>query len=186
MRALLIVVASLAVAGCKKEATPSKPVSCAVAGDMVAKRMREFAVQANWPSDKQAAVDKAMSLAIAKQCVLDLWDEVPLGCLGAIASVPDLDTVNYNKGVEVCTEAIGEAKMKNMSAAAIAAAKTVLQPAEPTPAAATPTTPAAPTTPTTTTPTPTAEAPKSPAKTPATRVKRPAGKAEGAAEDSGF
>jgi hypothetical protein len=133
-----ILVALLAVAACKKEPTPSKPVTCAVAGQMVTKRMGEFAAQAKFPADKQAAVDQAMTAAITKQCTDDKWDEVTLGCLGSIAALPEgeLDTATFNNGVTMCTNAIGDAKLKNMSDAAVTAARSVIRPAAPPPLAA--------------------------------------------------
>ena len=142
---------------------------------MVTKRMGEFAAQAKFPADKQAEIDQAMAAAITKQCIDDQWDEVALGCLGSIAAVPEneLRTESFNKGVEICTNAIGDVKLKNMSDAATTAAKAIIRPAAPpsVEAAAAPPVEA-----------PKVEAPKPPAqvaaeppteKKPASRPKRP-------------
>jgi hypothetical protein len=102
---------ALAAFGCsKKEDSASKPVTCEVAGQMVSKRMGEFADEAKVTGDKRVTLDKAMAAAITTRCTEDKWEEVTLGWLGAMASIPEgkLDAPTYRKGVDICTKAIGE------------------------------------------------------------------------------
>src|SRR5205085_4662147 len=100
----------------KKESTKSKPVSCDVAGTMVAKRLGEFADQAHVTGDRRVKLDKDMAAAISARCVEDKWDEVTLGCLGAMATIRDgeLKPKAYNGGVDICTKAIGDDNFKKM------------------------------------------------------------------------
>jgi hypothetical protein len=111
---------STAVAcGGGKDAEPSKPVTCEVAGQMVSKRMGEYADKANVTGAKRTELDKAMAVAITKRCVEDKWDEVPLGCLGAMATIREgeIDVPTYRKGVDICTRAIGPDNEKKVDAA---------------------------------------------------------------------
>jgi hypothetical protein len=105
------------VAACGKK-KGSAPATCDVAGEMVAKRLGEFADQAKVTGDKRTALDAAMAKAISTRCTEDKWDNVPLGCLGAIHAVPEgkLDVDAYRKGVDVCTDAIGPDDHKKLDA----------------------------------------------------------------------
>jgi len=118
MKLTTVIAASLlvAIACSKKESTKSKPVTCEVAGQMVAKRLGEFADQAKVTGERRAKLDKDMAGAIGARCKEDAWDEVPLGCLGAMANIPEgkVDTETYNKGIDICTQAIGKEKWKKM------------------------------------------------------------------------
>jgi hypothetical protein len=106
--------------GCSKdESTASKPVSCDKAGSMLAKRFGEYADKANVNGPKRVELDKAMAVAITQRCVEDKWDDVPLGCLGALANIPDgeVPVATLNKGVDTCVAAIGPDLEKKVEAA---------------------------------------------------------------------
>jgi hypothetical protein len=116
MKLTTIIVAAVAVTGCsKKEDSKSKPVTCEVAGQMVAKRLGEFA-DGKVAGERRVKLDKDMAAAITARCVEDKWDEVPLGCLGAVHSIPEgkLKPENYRGAVDTCTKAIGDEKWKKM------------------------------------------------------------------------
>ncbi|HEY4180802.1 MAG TPA: hypothetical protein VGM90_28350 [Kofleriaceae bacterium] len=112
---LTSVLASVSACGKKKG---SDPATCAVAGEMVAKRLGEFADQAKVTGEKRTTLDAEMAKAITTRCTEDKWDDVPLGCLGAIHAVPEgkLDVDAYRKGVDVCTDAIGTENHKKLDA----------------------------------------------------------------------
>ena len=117
MKHITMFAAVLALAACgKKESEKSKPVTCAVAGTMVAKRVGELADEAKVAGDRRAKLDKDIAAAVSTRCTEDAWDELPLGCLGAVASLPDgkLAPATYYKAVDTCTKAIGDEKWKKM------------------------------------------------------------------------
>ena len=115
--------------GGSKDSEPSKPVTCDKAGTMVAKRMGEYADEAKVAGPKRVELDKAMAAAITTRCTEDKWDEVALGCLGAMATIPDgkIDAPTYNKGVDICTKAIGEEKSKALDTAVGEAVRTTMK-----------------------------------------------------------
>ena len=103
--------------GChKNDVEPSKPVSCEVAGKMVAKRVGEFADKANITGDRRTKLDSDIAAAVATRCTEDKWDDVPLGCLGAVATIKEgtIPADKYNDAIDVCTKAIGDDKWKKM------------------------------------------------------------------------
>ena len=118
MKLITVVAASfLAMAACsKKEDTRSKPVACPKAGEMVAKRLGEFAEKVDYTPAQRTKLDKDMAAAISTRCTEDQWDEVALGCLGAVASVKEgkLDEKTYRGAVDTCVKAIGDEKWKKM------------------------------------------------------------------------
>ena len=105
-------------AGCSKdkESHRSKPVNCTKAGEMVAKRLGEFADKTKVTGEWRAKLDKDMAATITTRCTEDAWDEVTLGCLGAVASIEDgeLKPQAYNGAVDTCVKAIGDEKWKKM------------------------------------------------------------------------
>jgi hypothetical protein len=110
----------VAVTGCgKKESTASKPVTCEVAGQMVAKRMGEYADKAKIAGAKRAELDTAMAAAITTRCTEDKWDDVPLGCLGAMARIKDgeIEAATYRKGIDICTDGAGKQNTEKLDAA---------------------------------------------------------------------
>ena len=115
--AVLATTLLLAFAACgSKEDTRSKPVSCPVAAQMVTKRLGEFADGANVTGERRVTLDKGMTAAISARCTEDKWDEVVLGCLGAMATIREgeIDVATYRKGIDVCTKAIGEENQKKL------------------------------------------------------------------------
>ena len=125
-----LILTSLIALGCsKKEDTGSKPVTCDVAGQMVSKRMGEFADEAKVTGEKRAVLDKAMAAAVTKRCLEDKWEEVTLGCLGAMATIKDgeIDAPTYRKGIDICTKAIGEASSKKLDDDVGAAVKATMK-----------------------------------------------------------
>ena len=122
MKHTILIAASLvAVVGCSKskDHEPSKPVSCAVAAQMITKRLAEFADEAKVTGDKRVTLDKALVAAITERCTGDAWDEVPLGCLGAMATIKEgeIDVKTYNKGVDICTDGVGKEKREKLDSA---------------------------------------------------------------------
>jgi hypothetical protein len=123
-------IALVAAVGCgSKEDSASKPVTCDVAGQMISKRMGEFADEAKVSGDKRVTLDKAMAVAITTRCTEDKWEEVTLGCLGAMATIPEgkIDASTYRKGIDICTKAIGEESSKKLDAAVGDAVKATMK-----------------------------------------------------------
>lgn len=112
-----------------KDSEASKPVTCDVAGQMVSKRMGEFADEAKVTGAKRVELDKAMAVAITHRCTEDKWEEVTLGCLGAMASIKEgeIDATTYRKGIDICTKAIGDANSKKLDAAVGEAVKATMK-----------------------------------------------------------
>jgi len=116
--------------GCgKEESTASKPVTCEVAGKMLSKRFGEFADKAKVVGEKRVELDAAMAAAITTRCTEDKWEEVTLGCLGAMATIKDgeIDVETYRKGIDVCTNAIGKASAKKLDDAVANAVGSVMK-----------------------------------------------------------
>jgi hypothetical protein len=115
-RALLL--AALLTAGCgnKKHSNASEPVTCEVAGKMEAKRLGEFADRAQISGDRRTKLDADLATAVTKRCNEDKWDEVTLGCLGAVATIKEgeVPVDKYNSAIDTCTKAIGEDKLEKM------------------------------------------------------------------------
>ena len=118
--------------GCSKaESTASKPVTCAVAGDMVSKRLGEFADKAKVAGTKRVELDKAMAAVVTTRCTEDKWDDVPLGCLGAMATIKEgeIDVQTYRKGIDICTDAIGKDSKDRMETEVGAVVRSTMRPA---------------------------------------------------------
>lgn len=125
-RSLLV----FALAACgSKESTRSSPVTCEVAGQMVSQRMGEYADRAKVAGAKRVELDKAMAETITARCTGDKWDSVPLGCLGAMATVKrdKVDAKAWNNGIDVCTRAIGAENEKKLDAAVGLTVRTVMK-----------------------------------------------------------
>ena len=71
-----------------------------------------------------------IAAAVGKRCVEDKWDDVPLGCLGAMATIKDgeISVENYRSGVDICTDAIGKENRKKMEDDVGAAIRSVREP----------------------------------------------------------
>ena len=112
----VVLVASLLTVACGRKSEPSKPATCAEAGQLLSKRFGEFADKANFVGEKRAALDKAMAATVSEHCTADAWDDVALGCLGAVATIRDgsIDVATYNKAIDTCTDAIGKDKSKKL------------------------------------------------------------------------
>lgn len=120
MTKMLVLVLALAACGSKKEEDHrSKPATCPVAGELVARRFGEYADKANVTGAKRAELDAAMAQTISQRCEEDKWDEAALGCLGAMATVPreKLAPKTYNSGIDICTRAIGAESEKKLDTA---------------------------------------------------------------------
>ena len=83
---------------------------------MVTKRLGEFADGAHVTGDRRVTLDKGMVAAITERCTADKWDDVVLGCLGAMATIREgeIDVTTYRKGIDICTKAIGEPNQKKL------------------------------------------------------------------------
>ena len=118
MKSAILATSLLAFAACgsKKESSESKPVTCPVAAQMVTKRLGEFADGANVTGERRVTLDKGITAAVTERCTADKWDEVVLGCLGAMATIREgeIDAKTYNKGIDICTKAIGDASQKKL------------------------------------------------------------------------
>lgn len=130
MKSRALVLAALLIAGCgnKKHSNASESVTCEVAGKMEAKRLGEFADQAQISGDRRTKLDADLAAALTKRCTEDKWDDVTLGCLGAVATIKEgtVPVDKYNSAIDTCTKAIGEDKLKKMDqdvAKAVRAAK---------------------------------------------------------------
>lgn len=113
----------------KSESTASKPATCAVAGQMVAKRLGELADKAKVTGEKRAQLDMAMADAITARCTADAWNEATLGCLGAMATIREgeVPVATYNDGIDICTKAIGDENQKKLDAAVGEVVRSVVQ-----------------------------------------------------------
>ena len=117
--------------GCsKKESTESKPVTCHVAGQMVTKRLGEFADQSHVTGDKRAKLDERIASAVTARCTADKWDDLPLSCLGAMASIKEgeISVDNYRKGVDICVDAIGKESKRKLDDDVGAAIRSIKEP----------------------------------------------------------
>ena len=118
MKSRALILAGMLIAGCgnKKHSNASESVTCEVAGKLEAKRLGEFADQAHISGDRRTKLDADLATTVTKRCTEDKWDDVTLGCLGAVATIKEgeIPVEKYNDAIDTCTKAIGEDKLKKM------------------------------------------------------------------------